>query len=95
MNRREVLGKAVATIVASGLAWKAELQTVEAEPLPLLCVMKLADWHWPTDQEIDRVQAKWAALFNGKPPCPLVVLPPGMTLEAIIDPRKAKASESV
>lgn len=84
MNRRELLSGLVATLAAGGVAASAEV--IEAEPEPLLLVLKLDkplnhDQYAAIRRDYDAMRMKDSRLPQ------LVVLDPSMTLEAVIDPR--------
>jgi len=84
MNRRELLSGLVATLAAGGVAASAEV--IEAEPVPLLLVLKSdkplnQDQYAAIRRDYDAMRMKDSRLPQ------LVVLDPSMTLEAVIDPR--------
>jgi len=84
MNRRELLSGLAATLAAGGVAASAEV--IEAEPVPLLLVLKSdkplnQDQYAAIRRDYDAMRMKDSRLPQ------LVVLDPSMTLEAVIDPR--------
>jgi hypothetical protein len=84
MNRRELLSGLVATLAAGGVAASAEV--IEAEPAPLLLVLKSDK---PLNQsQHDAIRRHYDAMRDRDSRLPLlVVLEPGMALEAVLDPR--------
>lgn len=84
MNRRELLSGLVATLAAGGVAASADV--IESEPMPLLLVLKSdkplnQDQHAAIRRHYDTMREQDSRLPL------LVVLEPGMTLEAVTDPR--------
>jgi hypothetical protein len=83
MNRRELLRKSAATLAAAGLAGKVE--TIEADPPPLLLTVSL-DRRVPLEV-VARIRDAFEELWKGADHPPVVILQPGMTVEAVVDPR--------
>lgn len=84
LNRRELLSGLVATLAAGGVTASAEV--IEAEPVPLLLVLKSDK---PLSEEVRRnIRNLWERLQANDSRLPqLVVLDPSMTLEMLPDPR--------
>lgn len=88
MNRRQLLAKIAGGLAAAGVTG-AKLQAIEAEPPPLLLVVKLDRPSKPETRQM--VRECLERLFHGKKPCPIVVVD-GMSIEAVRDPAMESTS---
>lgn len=84
VSRRELLAGLIAGAASCGVVATADV--IEAEPRPLLLVLKI-DQHLSQAQR-HAINEEWDAIRQKEPRMPqVVVLQKGMTLEAVIDPR--------
>jgi hypothetical protein len=83
MNRRELL--AAVGSLATGVGVKAEAEVIDAEPKPLLAVLR-PDFK-VTPEILRAMREQWQRLLEGREQIPLVVLQPGMELQILRDPR--------
>lgn len=86
MNRRELMQTVAAAVTGAGV--EPNLHTIEAEPLPLLLVLKVPKK--TPEYVLKNIRDAFNRIFNGKLPCPFLVLDEGMEITAITDPRNAK-----
>ncbi len=86
MNRRELLGNLTAAMAGAGIAGTVDV--IEAEPKPLLLVLRPPRLVSNAAMTAVRLNAN---VFRHEHPelPPIVVLEYGMTLDAILDPRFA------
>jgi hypothetical protein len=86
MNRREALLTTLAAAAGAGVTAKA----AEADPPPLFIV-----FYPPDDYEVEldakSVHAEWSRACPGVPCPPLLVMPAGGRVEAVVDPRNLPA----
>jgi len=90
MNRREAL-----TSFASAIGTGAVIKTIDAEPKPLLFVLECDETIALSDEDVNIFVKQWNDhLWKGNPPAPLIVLPSGTKLSAILHPDHQKLSLS-
>lgn len=60
----------------------------EVEKADRFYVMNLPEHYMEPDAEtLLRIRDSWRAVFNGRPPGPILVMPPGVTLQAFDMPK--------
>jgi hypothetical protein len=79
MDRREALSALLSTAGAGSM-----VSEIPEDPKPLLFVLTVKDDSFPIYFEWSKW---WSELWKGTPPAPLVVLPGGYDLKAIVDLR--------
>lgn len=78
----EVAREAVASVPG------ATVSAVAAEPAPILLVASFPDnFVCPDHQTLLRIKQSIEDAFGGQPHPPVIVLAPGLKLEAVLDPR--------
>lgn len=87
MNRRELLTSTLSAVAAAGVPG-VTVETVDAEPLPLLLVLRHPK-HLSFEAR-KHLKESFRQVFKDRPPCPIVVLEEGLTLQAVTDPLEAK-----
>lgn len=83
-------GKRARDIASAAVADQpgASVAVIAAEPAPLLLVVSFpADFACPDNETMARIKYGVESAFNGHPHPPVVVLAPGLKLEAVLDPR--------
>lgn len=66
----------------------ATVEELPSSPAPLLLVVSFpVDFICPDTATLIRIKESVEGAFNGQPHPPVVVLAPGMKLEAVLDPR--------
>ncbi len=82
-NRRELFQKFSEAIASVLPGTAVAVQAVRSEPHPLMLAVELPPEARPSEVDIARMQAQLEDAYKGCPPCPIIILRPGMHIRAV------------